>query len=236
MIKKLLKKKIITVPFVLILILGVYFGYKTLTNKSQEDRYLTAEVRRDTLIVSVSGSGQVSASDQIDVKSKVRSEVAAIYIEIGEEVKEGKLIVKLDDADFRRVVQDAEISLETAKLELEELLSPPDELTLLQAENSLAEARESKGKAEDDVTKAYEDAFNAITNAFLDLPTIITGVRDILYSYEVTEREQTISEYQVNESVYRNSFIGEDRYEVEPFIESAENDYKIARGNYDQNF
>lgn len=236
MIKKLLKKKNITIPLLIILILGIFFGYNSLTNKDGETRYLTAAVEKGTLIVSVSGSGQVSTLDQLDIKPKISGEVEAIYIQNGEEVRAGKLVIKLDDTDFQKAVRDAETSFETAKLELEELLSPPDELTLLQAENSLAQAKESKQKAEDNIEKAYEDAFNTIANALLDLPTIITGARDVLYSYEIAKSEASLSDYQWNESVYLNFFSGEDRLKLEPFIRSAEDDYKTARENYDQNF
>lgn len=254
MLKKLFKHKLIIGIISVLILGGVYFGYNFLIGKDKATRYLAAAVEKGTLIVSVSGSGQVSASNQLDIKSKVKGEVEAVYVGKGEEVKAGKLIVKLDDTDFQKAVSDAEISLETAKLELEELLSPPDELTLLKAENSVLQAKNSLEKlklnqeteyqkaletiqnAEEDIERAHEDTLNTITNAFWDLPTVITGVRNILYSYEIAESEIILNDYQSNDSVYKNSFSGEDRYELEIFLNSVGDDYKIARENYDQNF
>jgi len=228
MLKKLFKHKII-IGITLVLILGGgYFGYKNFVKKEGESRYLTAAVEKGTLIVSVSSSGQVSASDQIDIKPKVNGEVVTVYIKKGEDIKGGKLIVKLDDIDFQKAVRDAEISLETAKLELEELLSPTDELTLLQAENSLAQARESKQKAEDNLGKAYEDGFNTVANAFLDLPTVMAGLQDVLFGNDFSRIQSNISYYTDTTKVYDER--------VFQYEKDAYDRYQAARKAYDQNF
>ncbi|MDO8436096.1 MAG: efflux RND transporter periplasmic adaptor subunit [bacterium] len=233
-LKQILQYKFITGIVLLLIIGGGYFGYGRLNGDNNAARYATAAVEKGALIISVSGSGQVSASDQLDIKSKVKSDVVAVYVGNGNEVKAGKLIAKLDDKDFQKSVEDAEISLETAKLELEKLLTP-DELSLLKAENALVQAKESKQKAENNIEKAYEDAFNTITNAFLDLPTITTGVTNALYGYEIAKSETTISDDNWNITVYQNSFPSNDRDALWPFVESAKSDYKTARENYDQN-
>jgi len=257
--KQILRHKFITGIILPLVIAGGYFGYQRLAGDKNTVRYVTAAVEKGTLIVSVSGSGQVSASDQVDIKSKVKGEVVAVYVENGEEVKTGKLIVELDDTDFQKAVEEAETSLETAKLELKELLSPPDELTLSNSENAVLQAKnsleklkldqateyqkalETKQEAENNIEMAYEDALNTITNAFWDLPTIITGTGDILYSYKIVEDEWGFtsknSNYQQNEIVYREAF-SEDEYrdKIDAFLNSAKNDYKRARENYDPNF
>lgn len=252
--KQILRKKLSSGIILVLIIIGGYFAYQELTKDNSDGRYITAAVEKDTLIVSVSGSGQVSALDQIDIKSKVKGDIESLYIEKGEEIKAGELIVKLDDTDFQKAVEEAEISLETVKLELEELLSPADELTLLKSENSVLQAKNSLEKlklsqekeyqnalesikeAEKDIERAYEDTLNTVTDVFWDLPTVITGARNILYSYEIGESEITVSAYQWNKSVYSNFFDGQDRGELEPFIKNAEDSYKKARENYDQNF
>ena len=226
--------KFISGIIILAIVLGGYFGFKNRNNNDNAVRYVTAAVAKGTLIVSVSGSGQVSALEQVDIKSKVKSDVVAVYVNKGDEVKAGKLIAKLNDQDFKKAIEDAEISLESAKLELEKLLTP-DELTLLKAENALSQATESKQKTEDNIEKAYEDAFGSVTSAFLDLPTIMTGAMNVLYGYDIAKSETIISDYDWNKAVYQNSFSSIDRGTLTLFIESAESDYKIAREYYDKN-
>lgn len=238
MLKKILKftsqHKFITAVIIIIIALGGYFGYKALKGNGQETRYVLAAVEKGTLITSVSGSGQVSVIDQIDIKPKTSGDVVYMGVKAGQEVKAGTLLIQIDTRDAQKTVQDAEISLETARVQLEELLKPPDELVLLQAENSLAKAKESKQKAEDNIISGYEDAFNSIVNAFFDLPTIITDLSNILYSYEIADSQKTLSGYW-NISALLNSIDIDNRDGLERFIKSAENDYKEAGAKYDKN-
>jgi hypothetical protein len=39
-----------------------------------------------------------------------------------------------------------------------------------------------KEKARDDLKKAYDDGFNNVSNAFLNLPTLMSGLHDILFN------------------------------------------------------
>jgi hypothetical protein len=55
--------------------MGGYFEYKKLTDTSEETRYFTAQVKKGTVVASLSGSGQVSASNQFDVKPKASGDV-----------------------------------------------------------------------------------------------------------------------------------------------------------------
>jgi len=234
MSKKIFQKKII-IPILVLLIFGGYFSYRTITNKSTEPRYLLATVEKGTLIVSVSGSGQVSASNQVNIKPEVSGKVASLSVANGEKVRVGSLLFAIDKTDYQKAVADAETALETAQLDLDDLLAPPDELTLLQSENALTKAKQSKEEAEENIKTGYEDAFNEVVDVFFDLPTIITQAQNVLYGYDIAKSETTISDYDWNITVYQNSFDYDDRDKLEPFIESADNDYKIARENYDQN-
>ncbi len=126
----------------IIIVIGGYFGYKNLTEDGETVRYVTAATEKGTLIVSISGSGQVSVSDQVDIKPKVSGDVVYVGVKNGQEVKTGTFLVQIDTSDAEKEVRDAKTALETAQLELDELLEPPDELDLLMAENNLAQAKE----------------------------------------------------------------------------------------------
>ncbi len=254
--KQILRKKLVAGISLALIATGGYFGCQGLSQDDNATRYVTAAVEKGTLIVSLSGSGQVSASDQVDIKPKVSGDVVYVGVKNGQEVKAGTLLVQIDSRKAQKAVNDAETSLETAKLELEELLQPADTYSLMQAENALTQAKdnltklkftqESKHqdaldtieKAEYNLEKAYEDAFNTVTDAFLDLPTIISGLRDILYSYEISESQISLSQ-NWNKSVLINTILSanyDDRDKLEKFIDSAESDYRTAREKYDENF
>ncbi len=253
-LKQILRKKLIIGIGLMLIITGGYFGYRSLSKDDEATHYVMATVENGTLIVSISGSGQVLASDQVDIKSKVSGDVVYVGAENGQEVEVDTLLVQIDDHKAQKEVDDVETALETAKLELEELLQPADNYSLMQTENALIQAKDSltkliftqesnyqnaldaKQKAKDNLEETYEDVFNAVTDAFLDLPTLITGLRDILYSHEIAESEVSISNYSSNLSALKNSVDYDDRDELEKFINGAESNYKTARANYDESF
>ncbi len=115
-LKKLFKRKSVLVILVIVVSGGGYFGYKNLRNNQEPIRYETAGVVKGTFIASVSGSGQVSASDQIDLKAKVSGDVVYVGAKIDQEVKAGVLLFEIDARVAQRGVSDAEIALEGAKL------------------------------------------------------------------------------------------------------------------------
>lgn len=128
MVRKILKialtHKIATGLIVILLLVGGHFGYKKLKSGAKEIRYVLVTVEKGTLITSVSGSGQVSASNQIDVKSKASGDVIYIGATDGQNIKMGSLLVQLNAQDAQKSVRDAEANLEAAKLSLEKLKQP----------------------------------------------------------------------------------------------------------------
>ncbi|OGH91914.1 MAG: hypothetical protein A2534_00270 [Candidatus Magasanikbacteria bacterium RIFOXYD2_FULL_39_9] len=222
------KHKIYTLVIVGVLVFGGRFAYQSLKSDKVAVSYVLSTVSKGTLITSISGSGQISVINQVDIKAKAGGEVTGVYVKQGQEVKSGTILALVDAGDAQRSVRDAQTSLETAKLELDKILAPTDELTLLQAENSLAQTKESKQKAEDSLKKAYEDGFNTISNAFLALPGVITGLQDLLFS-------STLSYSQANLDFYAGAVKSYDD-KVLQYRDDAYNTYQTARAAYDKNF
>ena len=209
---------------------AAYFGYGWLKGVPMETRYVLASVEKGALIVSVSGSGQVSASNQIDVKSKASGDILRIDAKNGDSVKAGALITQLDSRDAQKTVRDAEMNLESAKLALQKLEEPADKLSVIQAENSLEQAKESKQKAEEDLKNAYEDGFNAVASAFIDLPAIMPGLDSMLFSSTI-ERDQWNADWYANQILPYKSDT-----KVLQYKDDAESAYKLARKKYDETF
>lgn len=228
-IKKILRRKILAGIIALTLIVGGYFVYKKIFGTGNAIRYITAQVHKGTLIVSISGSGQVSASNQVDLKPKASGDIIYVGVKNGQEVEVGTLIAELDARDAQKAVRDAEVNLTSARLALEKLKKPADELSLLQAENMLAQAKESKQKAEDDLKKAYEDGFNTVANAFLDLPSIMSGLNDMLFTNSLGISSQWNIDY------YADAVKSYDLKALQ-YKNDTSASYQTARQKYDKNF
>lgn len=212
-----------------VLLYSFYWSYEKFFGADGVVRYATAEASRGTLILSISGSGQVSAFNQVDLKSKAAGEIMGVYAAVGQEVLQGALLVSIDQRDAERAVRDAETALETARLELDKMLAPVDELEILQAQNSLIQAEESRQTAEENLKKSYEDGFNNVASAFLDLPDIMAGIHDMLFGNALAGASQLNLDY------YADSV---KNYDASALIykEDARNSYQKARLAYDKNF
>ena len=118
---KIIKHKFISAVIVIALIAGGYFVFSSLGGSTSQTKYVLAAAEKGQLVTTVSGSGQVSASKQVDIKATVSGDVLSVNAKVGDEVKKGKLIAQLDSTTAQKSVRDAEISLETAQLALESL-------------------------------------------------------------------------------------------------------------------
>lgn len=254
--KYLLKHKIIIALLIIILGGGGYYFYSSKNKTVEAARYVLGKVEKGTVIATVSGSGQVSASNQVEIKTKASGDITIFNIKAGQEVKAGTLLAQINAKDEYQSIRDAEANLESAKLSLEKLKKPTDASSLIQAENSLTSARtnldklkltqetdlqkakETKLKAGDNLKKSYEDAYNKISETFLDLPDIITGLHNAFFSYEIGKSEATLNQWQTNDTVLANTILGtdwDDANKMVEFIASTKTAYNGAKTAYDAN-
>ena len=81
----------------------------------------TVEVARGDIRLAVSGSGQVEAVSQVDLKS-VRAgdgvDVTRVLVNNNDHVKKGQVIAVLDSTDVARSLEQARLNLETAEIKL----------------------------------------------------------------------------------------------------------------------
>lgn len=91
--------------------------------------------------VVLNAAGYIVAHHKISVNSKVTGRVAWIGVEKGDKVKEGQVLVRLEDQEFRAAAQQARGMVESARARLAQLQngSRPEEIA--QAESNLDEAR-----------------------------------------------------------------------------------------------
>lgn len=190
----------------LILIAGVagYVAYSRYKNAAQPTTYVLAAVKKGTLVKTVSGSGQVSISNQVDVKAKASGDVTAVLVQQGQDVKSGDVLIRIDSTDAVKAVRDAQTSLASAKLALDKLVQPADTLTIAQAENAVSSATRALAQAQDaqkqlpitaaqTLSSAYEDGYNSASQAFIDMPNYMKDLKDIRGTEAVGD--QYVSDY-----------------------------------------
>lgn len=212
-------KKISFFVIIIFCLIG-YYTYKHYYPTPVQTKYFFSKAKIGDLSVSVSGSGQISASTQMDIKPKVNGDLIYIGVSNGQYVRAGALIAQIDSTDAEKAVRDAEVSLESAKITLEKLKGP----------EGLKTPR-NKEQAEQDLSRAYDDGFNTVSNAFLKLPSIMTGLQTVLFNSDRALGGGS----QTNIDYFAGSVVAYDE-NVLKYKEDALSKYQQARKEYDQNF
>src|SRR5216684_6400821 len=126
-----------------VVLLGlVALAYRSLASDAPEVEVARATAEGSDVAGStvLSASGYIVAHHKISVNSKVTGRVAWIGVEKGDKVKEGQVLVRLEDQEFRAQYEQARGGYESAKARLAEMEhgSRPEEIQ--EAEHNLAEA------------------------------------------------------------------------------------------------
>ncbi len=153
--------KMISTIVIIAISFGGYEIIKKIQGSNTNPSYLIEAVQKGTIVSSITGSGQVSAENQVDLKSKTSGDVLSVNVVSGQSIKAGTLIARID-------ARDAEIALENARIALQKLTQPADALSVTLAQDQLAHA--------------YDNGFNTAARAFIDLPAIMTGLDDLFYT------------------------------------------------------
>src|SRR6266404_5711736 len=88
--------KVLSVIGALALVYGGYWEYKRATNTSGETHYVLGTVQKLTIISTVTGSGQVSSENRVDIHPKISGDITAVVVKDGSTVVKGQAILYLD--------------------------------------------------------------------------------------------------------------------------------------------
>jgi HlyD family secretion protein len=175
-----MNKKIIIGILVVLTICGGYFYFAKVSKNKNQTRYVLTKVERGTILVSVSGSGQISAEDQRDIKPKVAGEISKIFVEKNQEVKAGELLFELDKEPKERAVRDAEIALKDAKDALQKAKDNYEKL---------------KRDLENSTETAYKNAFDVLVETYKDLNPLISSLESIFKAKDYSSQETDLDYY-----------------------------------------
>jgi HlyD family secretion protein len=137
-------KRIIIGGIALVVFLGVIaLAYRMFSSDAPEVSVVRAEAQSNSVGGStiLSATGYIVAHHKINLNSKVTGRVKWIGVEKGDKVKEGQVLVRLEDDEFRAQYEQAQGAADNAKAYLLELQngSRPEEIQ--QAQHNLDEAK-----------------------------------------------------------------------------------------------
>ena len=106
--------------FAALLVLGGlgWFAYQKMQPKN-EATFITEEVKRGKIAQTVSATGEISATNLVDVGAQVSGQIKKMHVKIGDVVKEGDLIAEIDNVTQVNEVNTRKAQLQTYQAQLE---------------------------------------------------------------------------------------------------------------------
>lgn len=176
----------------LVATLAVFAGLGLFLLRSEEKtagpRFKTESIVTDTLVVTVSATGNLQPTNQVDVGSELSGIIDQVFVDVNDQVKKGQILARLDLSKLKDSVAKSRANLASAKAQVLQARA-----TVVQSRADLARLREvarlSGGKvpsvgemdsAEADLKRAEADEAKsraAVDQALADLQSDETNLR-----------------------------------------------------------
>ncbi len=176
-----MKKKIVSLVCLIFILTAL-----ALIGCASEDKPVqeVAVVSRGDIMDTVTADGQLDMPHEAKLRFGTPGTVKKIYVEEGDEVKEGTLLVKLDDTSQKLAMASAQYDVELAMNEIVEKIHPalmgypkfyPDDraiLSVVEAQKELGSAQELLGQGE------YQKAMSELRLAMHDMESALNILDD----------------------------------------------------------
>jgi RND family efflux transporter MFP subunit len=211
--------KILITVVVIVIAAGAYYWHSK-SSTATTVKYITAQAQIQTLTSTVTESGQIAASDQVDIKPNSTATVTSVKVKQGSIVKSGDVLLTLDETTASQQVAQAKASLDSAKASYQNLLAGDTSTDLQLAQLSIDTANQNLKNDQQNLTDVttqqqqdISNAYNSLLNSNLQLnpsDTLTTAPITISGNYTGTDKgSYTISVYQTGGGLsYSSSGLG----------------------------
>lgn len=114
----------------------------------------------------VQAAGEITPAEQVSVRPEINGRIELLPVDIGDKVRKGDLLFKLDDKELRNQYESTKTTVERAQLELEKSQRDYERAKRLLAENPISQ------EMFDNARTAYELARNALERAQRELAVL----------------------------------------------------------------
>ncbi|WP_436899534.1 MacA family efflux pump subunit [Acinetobacter gyllenbergii] len=114
--KKIQPRKIIMIAIGVLIIAAL--GWMFFKPKAQAPQYISAEVSRGDIENSVLATGVLEATKMVSVGAQVSGQVKKMYVQLGDQVKQGQLIAQIDSIRQENELKTADASIKNQQAQL----------------------------------------------------------------------------------------------------------------------
>lgn len=161
----------------------VTFGVYRVFLKEKKPEFNLIEVVRGDIVQEIFESGQVGRGEKINLIFENAGKIEKIYAGVGDEVKAGQELAKLDTSNLYIQLQDVQTGLELAQLNLNKLLAGagPEEIKI--TETQLENAEITLGIAKENLKNSYETAITVSDGSYPQIYNALDFVKEFVGEY-----------------------------------------------------
>jgi HlyD family secretion protein len=193
--------KIISVAVVVALVVGGFFIAST--RKGSATQYVVGTVAKGDLAITVNGTGQVEAKNQVDLKPQGTTQSASTITEVdvkqGDNVTKGEKIAVIDNSSALTQLAQAKANLESAQANYDKVAAGATSQTIAVSQAQVSSAQTSLQNAEQTlvnrISSAYNDAFSVV---FTNTNNLFTNPQGSNPQFTVPGGTMTDSQLQIN--------------------------------------
>ena len=162
---------------------STYAGYTFWTNKNIEEittsEVKTAKVIRGNLSVTVKAMGQAELVNEQQLRFNKSGTIEVVNFSDGDRVKKDEIIAKLDKEEVLNDIKQAEITLENARLDLQDLLNNDISTEKLKIENSIRDNERKVEIAQNELNILKNEKENALDKIDKDIEEKKLSLNDL---------------------------------------------------------
>lgn len=175
---KVPKNKIVLFLLVLVVVVVVI----VLANLFKNGSYKTFEVVKSDFVRTTEVSGKVVPGQEIDLSFEVTGKISVVNVKIGDEVKQGDILARLNSAEINSEIDEASADLKTAQAKLANI----------------------SGENQNRITSVKESLINTLKKAYVSADDIVRNTVDVFFEEPDSRQPEfntALSEYFLRENV-----------------------------------
>src|SRR5690606_13426719 len=113
-----MKRALFAAAVVAVVAVGIWMIFARRGDAANSYRFVT--VTRGDVIATVSCTGNLQATQTVEVGTQVSGQIAEIFVDFNDHVKKGQLLARIDPTLLQQEIRSAEANLERSRAELEQ--------------------------------------------------------------------------------------------------------------------
>ena len=147
-----MKRLLIAVIVIAVIGAAGWFGFQRFQDNraalDEQPSYETVIVERGSISSTVSATGSIEPEAEIALSFRASGRVEQVLVSVGQPVEVGQLLAQLDVTDAALALEQADISLQISRAQLEKLEKPPSDSDIIASQANVTVAQASVASAE----------------------------------------------------------------------------------------